>query len=203
MDTGDLDRPERTRRWRIASLAVVPLVATAVVGGHAMTAPAAKDRPPLPPLADARIVISKADRRLDLLDGTALVRSYRAALGGRPVGTKRREGDRRTPEGVYYVCTKNARSRYCRALGISYPGIADARRGLREGAIDEAQHDAIVRAIEAGARPPWDTPLGGEIMVHGDGAGRDWTLGCIALENDDILELFDAVPLGTPVEIRP
>lgn len=192
---------EKGRPRRIAAAVVAALFVA--LAAHAMTGEGAPDRPPLPPLARPRIVVTKGDRRLELFDGDALVRTYGVALGADPVGTKLREGDRRTPEGVYYVCTRNAESRYHRALGLSYPGTADAGRGLRDGTITQVQHDAIVAAIEAGARPPWDTPVGGEIMIHGNGAGRDWTLGCIALEDADIAELFEAVRMGTPVEIRP
>lgn len=174
-----------------------------MLAAHALMGGGAPDRPPVPPLTRPRIVVTKGGRRLDLFDGAALVRTYRVALGADPAGGKRRAGDRRTPEGVYYVCTRNAQSRYHRALGLSYPGTSDAERGLRDGAITRAQHDAIFAAVEAGTRPPWDTPLGGEIMIHGNGAGRDWTLGCIAMEDADVGELFEAVPMGTPVEIRP
>ena len=69
--------------------------------------------------------------------------------------------------------------------------------------ISRAQHDAIVRAIKRKATPPQNTALGGDIYIHGNGASSDWTWGCVALENEDIKELFDAVPVGTPVTIKP
>jgi lipoprotein-anchoring transpeptidase ErfK/SrfK len=164
--------------------------------------PGARPRTPLPPLRRPHVVVEKSARRLTLYDGDRAVRSYRAAVGSGK-GDKVREGDRRTPEGEFIVCVKNPRSRFTRALGLSYPNIKDARRGLRDGLITRRQHDAIVAAVRQGRRPPWKTPLGGEIMIHGGGAGRNWTDGCIALEDADILELYRALPVGTPVTILP
>ena len=156
----------------------------------------------LPALKEPRIVVMKQGHRVIVYDGQSVVKVYRAAIGeGR--GDKTREGDKCTPEGQFYVCVKNADSKYVKALGLSYPNVEDAERGLRDGQITQTQARAIASAIERGARPPWNTALGGEIMIHGAGAGRDWTLGCIALDDPDIQELFPAIPLHTPVEIRP
>lgn len=116
---------------------------------------------------------------------------------------KEREGDGRTPEGAFYVCTRGATSRYTCALGISYPSEEDADRGLTTGLISKREHRTIAQAIHRMQRPPWNTGLGGEIMIHGGGLDGDWTAGCIALADAEMAELFDAVPLGTPVEILP
>ncbi|MDY7011439.1 MAG: L,D-transpeptidase [Planctomycetota bacterium] len=148
-----------------------------------------------------RVVIEKSARRLTVYDGGKVVKTYRASFGTGN-GDKVREGDCRTPEGEFYVCYKNNRSRFTLSLGLSYPNIEDAKRGMRDGLITHTQHDAIVEAIRHRRRPPWNTPLGGEIMIHGCGSDRDWTIGCIALDDDDIKELFAALPLGSPVEIR-
>lgn len=156
-----------------------------------------------PAPANPRIVILKSQRRLILYDGAAEVRSYKVALGGKPVGDKEREGDRRTPEGTFRVCTRNQRSRFHLFLGLSYPAADDAARGLAQRLIDASQHDAIVAADRDRRCPPWNTPLGGEVGIHGHGADRDWTLGCIALANSDIEELWRACPKGTEVEVRP
>jgi len=157
---------------------------------------------PLPPLNSPRLVVQKSAHMLLLFDGTRRVRRYRAAVGqGR--GDKSREGDQCTPEGDFYVCVKNPQSKYVLSLGLSYPNAEHAARGLRDGLITKAQHDEIVDAIRHRRRPNWCTPLGGEIMIHGCGAGRDWTLGCIALDNAAINELYPAIPLGTPVTILP
>jgi murein L,D-transpeptidase YafK len=154
------------------------------------------------PLVEPRIVISKSGRRLDLYSDGRVVRTYRIALGEHAVEDKERAGDRRTPEGEFYVCVKNAASKFHLSLGLSYPNREDAERGLRDHLITRAEHDRIVRAIERHLRPPWDTALGGEIFIHGGGTASDWTWGCVALDNADVKELFDAVPLGTKVIIE-
>lgn len=154
------------------------------------------------PLVAPRLVISKSKRQLELYADGRVVRSYRVALGLSPVDDKVRARDYRTPEGDFYVCMKNERSQFYLSLGLSYPNAEDAERGLRDGLITRAQRDRIVQAIQRKQRPLWDTTLGGEIMIHGGGTGSDWTWGCVALANDDIKELFDALPLGTPVRIE-
>ncbi|MGH9903656.1 MAG: L,D-transpeptidase family protein, partial [Pyrinomonadaceae bacterium] len=119
-----------------------------------------------------------------------------------PKADKEKEGDGRTPEGDFYVCVKNAKSAYYLSLGLSYPNVEDAERGLRDNLITRAQYQRIVNAIKGKRTPPWDTPLGGEIFIHGRGSQSDWTLGCVALEDAEMKELFDAIPLGTPVRIE-
>ena len=94
-------------------------------------------------------------------------------------------------------------SRFTLSLGLSYPGPADAERGLAEGVITAEQQSRIIAAWEARATPPWNTRLGGEIMIHGRGSQADWTAGCVALDDTDIRELYRVIPVGTPVEIRP
>lgn len=155
------------------------------------------------PLMDPRIVVLKGKRQLKLYSAGSLVRTYQVGLGLNPVDDKKRQGDRATPEGDFYIFTKNSKSAYYLSLGISYPNVEDAERGLRDGLISRAQHDAIVRALKRKATPPQHTALGGDIYIHGNGATSDWTWGCVALENDDIKELFNAVGVGTPVTINP
>lgn len=155
------------------------------------------------PLKNPLIVVSKSKRRLALYSDGALVRTYKVGLGLNPVPDKVRQGDRATPEGDFYVFTKNDKSAFYLSLGISYPNIEDAERGLREKMISRAQHDAIVRAVKRKATPPQNTRLGGDIYIHGNGASSDWTWGCVALENEDIRELFEAVTVGTTVTIKP
>lgn len=169
------------------------------------TSPAAnQDRTPLKlPLVKPRILIRKSQRQLLLFSEDRLVRTYRIGLGLSPTGDKVRQGDRRTPEGEFYIFTRNDKSAFYLSLGISYPNVAHADRGLREGLINRAQHDAIIRAIRAKQTPLQNTSLGGDIYIHGNGAQSDWTWGCAALENEDMLELFKAVPVGTPVTIEP
>lgn len=160
-------------------------------------------RPLKLPLTEPRVVVEKGARRLRLYAGGEVVRVRRVALGFEPAGDKVRQGDGRTPEGDYRVCMKNAKSNFYLSLGLTYPNAEDAERGLREGLITRAQHGSITRALTAGRCPPWNTALGGEIFIHGGGTARDWTFGCVALENPEIKELFDSLPAGTPVRIDP
>jgi murein L,D-transpeptidase YafK len=155
------------------------------------------------PLKDPLIVVVKRERLLKLYSDGAVVRTYRVGLGLNPVDDKKRQGDRATPEGDFYIFTKNNKSAYYLSLGISYPNVEDAERGLRDELISRAQRDAIVNAIRRKATPPQNTALGGDIYIHGNGASSDWTWGCVALENGDIRELYDAVRVGTPVTIKP
>ena len=162
------------------------------------------DRSPLRlPLRNPKIVVKKAQRQLLLFSAGKLVRTYRIGLGLSPSGDKVRAGDRRTPEGDFYIFTRNDKSAFYLSLGLSYPNNAHAERGLRAGLITRAQYDAITRALRARKTPPQNTHLGGDIYIHGHGAQSDWTWGCVALENEDIRELFDAVSVGTPVTIEP
>jgi murein L,D-transpeptidase YafK len=160
-------------------------------------------RPMKLPLVKPEIVIKKGARLLTLFSGGKAVRMYRMVLGFSPEGDKQREGDGRTPEGTFYVCAKNGQSAFYLSLGLSYPSEEDAARGLSDGLITREQSESITRAIKSRGRPPWNTPLGGEIFIHGGGTNSDWTFGCVALENEHIKELFDAVPLGTIVRIKP
>jgi murein L,D-transpeptidase YafK len=155
------------------------------------------------PLKSPKLVVRKAARELLVYSDNKLVRTYHVGLGLSPVGDKVRSGDHRTPEGDYYVFTRNDKSAFYLSLGISYPNIVHAERGLRDGLITRAQYDAIVRANKAKKTPPQNTRLGGTIYIHGNGSSSDWTWGCVALENEDIRELFNAISVGTPVRIEP
>ncbi|MCA1630812.1 MAG: L,D-transpeptidase, partial [Acidobacteria bacterium] len=154
------------------------------------------------PLVSPRVRISKGARRLLLYSDGRVVREYRVALGKNPADDKERQGDYRTPEGEFYVCVKNAASKFYLSLGLSYPNREDAERGLRDRLITRRQYERITTATDKGLRPPWDTALGGEIFIHGGGSASDWTWGCVALDDTDVKELFDAVPKGTKVVIE-
>ncbi len=154
-------------------------------------------------LTSPRIVVKKAERRLFLYDGNKLVKTYRVGLGLSPKGDKVRQGDRRTPEGDFYIFTRNDKSAFYLSLGVSYPNAPHADRGLRDGLITKSQHDTIMRALKLKKTPPQNTALGGDIYIHGRGASSDWTWGCVALEDTDIRELFNAATVGTPVTILP
>jgi murein L,D-transpeptidase YafK len=145
---------------------------------------------PAPPKQADRIVIEKSKRTLTLMSGNTVLKSYKVALGGQPVGAKQRLGDHKTPEGLYVVDQKNPASIFHRALHLSYPNAQD-----REN------------ARKLGVSP------GGDVEIHGLGAKygwvgaahrlTDWTDGCIAVTNEEIDEIWPLVPVGTPVEIRP
>ncbi len=141
------------------------------------------------PVAD-RILVRKAERRLYLLKGDEVIRSYRVALGLNPDGPKERVGDFRTPEGSYRLVRRNPRSDYFLSMQVSYPNDQDVLRARRNR---------------------WDP--GGSIMIHGLPnqlkrppdyyATRDWTDGCIALSNSDMLEIWLLTPDNVPIDIRP
>ena len=155
------------------------------------------------PLKDPRIEVHKAERKLFLYSDGHLVRTYKVGLGLSPSGDKERAGDRRTPEGDFYVFVKNPKSNFYLSLGVSYPNLAHAKRGLRDGLINQAQYDEIASALKQKKTPPQRTKLGGDIYIHGNGSSSDWTWGCVALENEDIKELYEAVEVGIPVTIKP
>ena len=154
-------------------------------------------------LSEPHLLIRKSERRIDLFDGVKLVKTYRLALGFSPAGDKSIEGDGRTPEGEYYVFVKNPKSKYHLSLGLSYPGREDAERGLKVGLISREEHDEIVAAIAERGMPLQKTKLGGEIYIHGGGTASDWTEGCVALDNEEMAELFRSIPIGTKVTILP
>ena len=155
------------------------------------------------PLSNPSILVKKAERKLFLYSDGRLVRTYHIGLGLSPAGDKEREGDYKTPEGDFYIFTKNDKSAYYLSLGISYPSLTHAKRGLRKGLITQAQYQQIAEAIRKKKAPPQTTRLGGQIYIHGHGARSDWTWGCVALENEDVRELFESVAVGTPVTIKP
>jgi murein L,D-transpeptidase YafK len=136
------------------------------------------------------LVVHKDERRLLLLHGDTVVRSYKIALGVNPVGPKERAGDLRTPEGRYYLTRRNPRSEYFLSIQVSYPNETDLKRAHKHH---------------------WDT--GGSIMIHGlpNQLKRepkyyeisDWTDGCIALSNADMVEVWLLTPDNAPIDILP
>jgi len=137
-----------------------------------------------------KILIEKNERRLMLISNGDVLKSYKIALGGNPIGPKERQGDNKTPEGTYVIDSKNRGSHYHLSLHISYPNGRDKKR-----------------AKELGVSP------GGNIMIHGIKKGFswvgekqaevDWTKGCIAVTDEEIEEIDKLAPNGTTVEIRP
>jgi murein L,D-transpeptidase YafK len=118
------------------------------------------------------------------------------------------EGDEATPVGEFYICSKNPRSKFFLSLCLSYPNAEDAERGLAAGLISAGEHADILAALREKRLPPQHTRLGGEIYIHGQdptprlGGPKDWTRGCIALDNAAMQLLYERIALGTPVLIR-
>ena len=150
-----------------------------------------------------RVIIRKGEHRLYLYDGDAVVLSAPVALGSVPAGAKTREGDGKTPEGTYFICLSKPDGKYGRSLGLSYPNTADAHAALTAKTIGEDTFRAITNADTQRRRPPWGTSLGGEIYIHEGGADRDWTQGCIALNEEDMDVLYPVHAQITSVEILP
>lgn len=149
-----------------------------------------------------QIVVYKTDYILELYKDSALVKTYPIALGFNPVDDKNRRGDGCTPEGDFYVCRIDPNSIFYKAFMINYPNLEDAQRGHAAGMITQAQFLRFQTSIRNRQIPPQDTKLGSDILIHGGGIGYNWTLGCVALRNEDIDEFFHLIVLGTPVRIQ-
>lgn len=136
------------------------------------------------------VLIKKSERLLILKKGKDELRRYSVALGGNPVGPKKCQGDEKTPEGDYVIVSRNSKSSFYKSLKVSYPSEVDKKK-----------------ARQLGCNP------GGDIMIHGLPNGRgdlgashrlvDWTLGCIAVTNSEIDEIWKLVSDGTSVKILP
>jgi lipoprotein-anchoring transpeptidase ErfK/SrfK len=169
---------------------VAGVVARPVAGGMgASPAPLPTNVSATVPIAD-EVVVRKSERRLYLMRHGEVLRSYRVALGLQPAGPKSRAGDFRTPEGKYLLTRRNSHSDYFLSIQVSYPNAEDVRRAHRD-----------------------HVDPGGSIMVHGLPnnqrhppdyyAAADWTDGCIAMSNADMVELWLMVQDNTPIEILP
>ena len=165
--------------------AVFTALAVGLVSGSMM----AQSAPPAVLSAD-RVVVLKKERTLELLSQGKVIKTYKVALGGDPVGPKARQGDHKTPEGVYVLDFRNAHSQFYKSIHISYP----------------SDHDRVL-ARQKGISP------GGDVFVHGLPNGyraigaahrlKDWTDGCIAVTDEEIDEIWKAVADGTQIEIKP
>lgn len=151
------------------------------------------------------ILVEKSKHMLILYNAGIQIASYKVGLSKNPIGKKTQVNDNKVPEGTYYVCTRNDKSKFYLSLGLSYPNESDANDGLRANLITKQQYDDIIAANEAKTRPDWYTNLGGEIMIHGGdkGSSKDWTTGCVAVDNAVMDILWKYVKLQTPVTIRP
>ncbi len=150
------------------------------------------------------VYVSKMQHTITLYQGSQVIGSWECSIGNNSkAGDKQQEGDKITPSGSFYVCTRNDQSIAYLSLGLSYPSTDDADRGYREGIITLDQKNAIYDAIKKGEQPPWDTPLGGAIMIHGNRQLDTGTSGCVAVDNN-IMDIFwQYCELKTPVEIGP
>jgi murein L,D-transpeptidase YafK len=141
------------------------------------------------PVAD-RVLVRKSERRLYLMRGNDVLRAYRVALGLNPAGAKERSGDFRTPEGSYRLTRRNTRSDFFLSIQVSYPNDQDTQRARRNG---------------------WQP--GGSIMIHGLPndprhtpdyyASQDWTDGCIAVTNADMVEIWMMTADNVRIDIQP
>jgi murein L,D-transpeptidase YafK len=145
--------------------------------------------PPKGLIKAEKVLVFKGERKLQLLKDGQPYKTYPISLGFNPKGHKEREGDGKTPEGSYRISGRNPQSSFHLSLKVSYPDRKDREK-----------------AAELGVSP------GGDIFIHGlpngDGAkpesylGRDWTFGCISVDNSAIEYLWHAVADGTEIEIR-
>lgn len=162
------------------------------------------------PIPELWLMADKSEGSLALYSGQEVIKSYKMALGKNPIPDKQKAGDRLTPSGEFTVLEKKTFSPPRRFLGsrlmlLSYPDREDALRGLHEGLITSSDYLAIERAFEQGEPPPQDTPLGGNIGIHGGRGpflGTSWTNGSIGLFSKDVEEIFEITPVGTRVVIR-
>ena len=142
-------------------------------------------------------------KEINNLRGKKLFARFKIALGQVPISAKKIEGDFKTPEGEYYLCTRLPVSSFHKFTGISYPNISDAANGLKEGLINDKQFKSIEKSQNENKIPLWNTNLGGAVGFHGGGNEADWTFGCIALSNEDMDVLWKYSKLGTKVTIFP
>lgn len=168
------------------------------------------------PIPRPRLVIEKSTFSLSYYSGDVLLKVYPLAIGKYTFeGPKFQDGDGRTPEGDYYIARKLTKDSLTnplmgtRWMQVSYPNVKDAEIGLSMGLITKNQLNSIKAANQARVMPPQNTPLGGEIGIHGgyfDNLGKStktWTGGCIGMRNADIEEVYKHTPLGTPISIIP
>lgn len=155
------------------------------------------------------VIIDKARRELAVCtDGRETAR-FPATFGVDPLSDKSRAHDLATPEGLYFIAYRKVRTRFHRTLGLSFPNLADAQQGLAAGVVSGTGYARILDAVRKSRPAPCDTGLGCGIAIHGGGVfrqfgefrERDWTEGCVALDNRDIEALFNLCGPGDPVLI--
>lgn len=151
-----------------------------------------------------RIYVSKLSKELTLIVDNKILGKWPCSMGEFSAnGTKQRQGDRTTPTGDYYICVRNDKSAYHLSLGLSYPDKEAADRGFADGIISQEEKDAIYTAIDNKACPPWNTALGGAIMIHGNYQKGIPTAGCVAVSNDVMDIIWPYGQLGIKVTVGP
>jgi murein L,D-transpeptidase YafK len=158
------------------------------------------------------IVISKSRQELVITKDDQIIKQYRISLGKGGAGTKRKLGDKKTPVGVYKIIDFKEDSKFHYFMQLDYPNLLDAWYGYKNNIITAADFKKIAHAYKEKQKPPQDTKLGGLIGIHGIGKeseeklqihnGFNWTDGCIALTNEQIVELRKYVDIGTKVLIK-
>ncbi|AYA98552.1 L,D-transpeptidase family protein [Lachnoanaerobaculum umeaense] len=151
-----------------------------------------------------RIYVSKLSKELTLIVDNKILGKWPCSMGEFSAnGTKQRQGDRTTPTGDYYICVRNDKSAYHLSLGLSYPDKEAADRGFADGIISQEEKDAIYTAIDNKVCPPWNTALGGAIMIHGNYQKGIPTAGCVAVSNDVMDIIWPYGQLGIKVTVGP
>lgn len=158
------------------------------------------------------IEIVKSKQELAIKDGDEIIKKYRVALGKGGKGTKRKIGDKKTPTGIYKVMDFKSDSKFHFFIHIDYPNLLDAWYGYKNEIISASEFKDIATAYKNENKPPQSTALGGYIGIHGLGDESDeklfiheefnWTEGCIALTNNEVVELRQYVEIGTRIVIK-
>ena len=152
---------------------------------------------------DDYVVVNKSKRNTALCKSGKVVRNARSGLGFTPAGKKEKEGDGKTPEGVFYIPRLIPDSTHHRAFLLSYPSRDDATRGLSAGLVSSYERDQIVAAHDACKEPPQYTSLGGLLEILGGGGEDDWTAGSVAIEDGEIDEMWKVLQVGDTVVVLP
>ncbi len=154
---------------------------------------------------DSYVVLNKAARNLAFCNSGVLVANFNVGLGFSPAGDKEREGDGKTPEGVFYIPRLIPNSQYYKAFLLSYPDNADADRGIAQGLISSSEAQQIRSAQTSCTEPPQATGLGGLIEIHGEHVANagDWTWGCIAATNAQVDQMWATLELHDTIVVLP
>jgi murein L,D-transpeptidase YafK len=160
----------------------------------------------------AEIVIDRSEHRLMIKKDGVVLRSFKASFGSGGRKSKQKRGDCKTPNGIYKISDVGDSEKFHLFLELNYPNVRDAVYGLRNDVITKQQYNRILDAHLEGRRPPQNTPLGGQIGIHGIGYETnekieihqiaDWTQGCIALRNSEVEALLGYIDVGTTVKIQ-